>query len=101
LAARVRAARAEARRDRRRAGAPRRLARDDPRDPVTALDALVERSRRIGADPALVLFGGGNTSSKLVEEGRRVLRIKGSGSDLATCIAADFPGLWLDDLLAL
>ena len=70
------------------------------------IQALVERSRRIGADPALVLYGGGNTSSKLVERDhtgreRRVLRIKGSGSDLATCEPRDFPGLWLDDLLAL
>jgi len=30
-----------------------------------------------------------------------VLRIKGSGSDLATAQASDFPGLWLDDLLPL
>jgi rhamnose utilization protein RhaD (predicted bifunctional aldolase and dehydrogenase)/NAD(P)-dependent dehydrogenase (short-subunit alcohol dehydrogenase family) len=70
------------------------------------IQALVERSRRIGADPALVLHGGGNTSSKLVEHDhtgreRRVLRIKGSGSDLATCEARDFPGLWLDELLPL
>jgi len=70
------------------------------------LDRLVERSRRIGADPALVLHGGGNTSTKLVEldhtgRERRVLRIKGSGSDLATCTRRDFPGLWLDDLLPL
>jgi NAD(P)-dependent dehydrogenase (short-subunit alcohol dehydrogenase family) len=70
------------------------------------IDALVERSRRIGADPALVLHGGGNTSSKLLEcdhtgRERRVLRIKGSGSDLATCDARDFPGLWLDELLPL
>jgi rhamnose utilization protein RhaD (predicted bifunctional aldolase and dehydrogenase)/NAD(P)-dependent dehydrogenase (short-subunit alcohol dehydrogenase family) len=70
------------------------------------IDALVERSRRIGADPALVLHGGGNTSSKHVERDhtgreRSVLRIKGSGSDLATCEPRDFPGLWLDELLAL
>jgi len=70
------------------------------------IDALVERSRRIGADAALVLHGGGNTSSKLLEHDhtgreRRVLRIKGSGSDLATCEARDFPGLWLDELLPL
>ena len=70
------------------------------------IQALVERSRRIGADPALVLYGGGNTSSKLVERDhtgreRRVLRIKGSGSDLATCEPRDFPGLWLDELLSL
>ena len=73
---------------------------------MTELDALVERSRRIGADPALVLHGGGNTSSKLLERDhtgreRRVLRIKGSGSDLATCTPRDFPSLWLDELLPL
>jgi rhamnose utilization protein RhaD (predicted bifunctional aldolase and dehydrogenase)/NAD(P)-dependent dehydrogenase (short-subunit alcohol dehydrogenase family) len=73
---------------------------------VGELDALVERSRRIGADPALVLHGGGNTSSKLVEHDhagreRRVLRIKGSGADLATCEPRDFPGVWLDELLPL
>lgn len=65
------------------------------------IDALVERSRLIGSDPALVLHGGGNTSSKGVEDGVRVLWIKGSGSDLATCEARDFPALRLDDLLAL
>jgi rhamnose utilization protein RhaD (predicted bifunctional aldolase and dehydrogenase)/NAD(P)-dependent dehydrogenase (short-subunit alcohol dehydrogenase family) len=65
------------------------------------IDALVERSRLIGSDPALVLYGGGNTSSKGVVDGVRVLWIKGSGSDLATCDAKDFPGLRLDDLLAL
>jgi len=73
---------------------------------LSALDRLVERSRRIGADPALVLYGGGNTSTKLFERdhaGReqRVLRIKGSGRDLATCTARDFPGLRLDELLPL
>ncbi len=70
------------------------------------LEALVARSRLIGADPSLVLHGGGNTSSKLEEPDhhgvrRRVLRIKGSGRDLATARAEDFPGLWLDELLAL
>ena len=70
------------------------------------LDRLVSRSRLIGADPALVLHGGGNTSTKLLERDhrgreRRVLRIKGSGSNLATVTAADFPGLWLDELLPL
>ncbi len=75
-------------------------------DGQTELDKLVARSRLIGADPTLVLHGGGNTSSKLVESDhlgreRRVLRIKGSGSDLATAGPGDFPGLWLDDLLPL
>jgi rhamnose utilization protein RhaD (predicted bifunctional aldolase and dehydrogenase)/NAD(P)-dependent dehydrogenase (short-subunit alcohol dehydrogenase family) len=73
---------------------------------LSELEKLVNRSRLIGSDPALVLHGGGNTSTKLVERdhlGReqRVIRIKGSGSDLATITAADFPGLWLDDLLPL
>jgi rhamnose utilization protein RhaD (predicted bifunctional aldolase and dehydrogenase)/NAD(P)-dependent dehydrogenase (short-subunit alcohol dehydrogenase family) len=71
--------------------------------PDDELDRLVERSRRIGADPALVLRGGGNTSTKLVENDhagrrRRVMRIKGSGIDLATCGRRDFPGVWLDEL---
>lgn len=65
------------------------------------IDALVERSRLIGSDPALVLHGGGNTSTKGVVDGVRVLWIKGSGSDLATCEARDFAALRLDDLLAL
>ena len=65
------------------------------------IDALVERSRRIGADPALVLHGGGNTSTKGIQDGVRVLWIKGSGSDLATCEASHFTPLRLDDLLAL
>jgi rhamnose utilization protein RhaD (predicted bifunctional aldolase and dehydrogenase)/NAD(P)-dependent dehydrogenase (short-subunit alcohol dehydrogenase family) len=73
---------------------------------LSELEQLVERSRRLGSDPGLVLYGGGNTSTKLVEPDhtgreRRVIRIKGSGSDLATCEAKDFPGLWLEELLPL
>jgi rhamnulose-1-phosphate aldolase/alcohol dehydrogenase len=72
----------------------------------TELDRLVARSRLIGSDPALVLFGGGNTSSKILERDhlgreRWVLRIKGSGSDLATIERAQFAGVWLDDVLPL
>jgi rhamnose utilization protein RhaD (predicted bifunctional aldolase and dehydrogenase)/NAD(P)-dependent dehydrogenase (short-subunit alcohol dehydrogenase family) len=77
------------------------VARDDPRHSVSELRALVERSRRIGADPMLVVHGGGNTSTKAVEDGVGVLWIKGSGSDLATCEEKDFAGLRLDELLAL
>ena len=70
------------------------------------LERLVERSRLLGADPRLVVHGGGNTSTKLLERDhlgreRRVLRIKGSGSDLATIGASGFPGLYLDELLPL
>ncbi len=72
----------------------------------TELERLVARSRLIGADASLVLHGGGNTSTKLVETDhlgreRRAIRIKGSGSDLASAGPGDFPGLWLDDLLPL
>jgi len=73
---------------------------------ATELERLVARSRLIGVDRSLVLHGGGNTSTKTVEldhlgRERRVLRIKGSGADLATCGRRDFPGLWLDELLPL
>ena len=67
----------------------------------TELERLVARSRLIGSDRSLVLHGGGNTSTKLVETDhlgreRRVIRIKGSGADLGTCELRHFPGLWLD-----
>ncbi|MBV9772372.1 MAG: bifunctional rhamnulose-1-phosphate aldolase/short-chain dehydrogenase [Gemmatimonadetes bacterium] len=70
------------------------------------LDALVHWSRLLGADPSLVLRGGGNTSVKTDEAdvaGRpvRVLRVKGSGSDLRTAKRADFSGVRMDDVLPL
>ena len=70
------------------------------------LDELVYRSRLIGAETNLVVWGGGNTSTKLVEKdfrGRetRVLRVKGSGSDLRTIEARHFPGVRLEDVLPL
>ena len=70
------------------------------------LDVLVYRSRRIGADPDLVVWGGGNTSAKTVETDhlgrvRSVLRIKGSGTDLKTIDRAGFPGIFRDDVLPL
>jgi rhamnose utilization protein RhaD (predicted bifunctional aldolase and dehydrogenase) len=68
---------------------------------ATELERLVNRSRLIGADPTLVVHGGGNTSSKIDEDGRTVLRIKGSGTDLKTIGADGFPGLYLDELLPL
>lgn len=67
----------------------------------TELERLVNRSRLIGADPTLVVHGGGNTSSKIDEDGRTVLRIKGSGTDLKTIGPDGFPGLPLDELLLL
>lgn len=63
-------------------------------------------ARLIGADPSLVLYGGGNTSVKTVLEDDtgervRVICIKGSGWDLATIEPAGHPAVRLDSLLAL
>ena len=63
--------------------------------------ALVERSRRLGSDPRVTNFGGGNTSAKveladpITGESRTVLAVKGSGGDLGTLTAG---GLALVDL---
>ena len=70
---------------------------------LSGVDLLVYRSRLIGRETGLVLWGGGNTSSKHQEidfRGRSVavMRIKGSGSDLATIQPRDFPGIRLEDL---
>jgi rhamnulose-1-phosphate aldolase/alcohol dehydrogenase len=72
----------------------------------TTLAQLVARSQKLGADRAICNWGGGNTSAKADEidfRGRpgRILWVKGSGSDLATCTEASFTGLFLDDVLPL
>ncbi|MBI3252769.1 MAG: bifunctional rhamnulose-1-phosphate aldolase/short-chain dehydrogenase [Candidatus Omnitrophica bacterium] len=68
------------------------------------LELLVYRSRLIGCEPKLCVWGGGNTSSKMAETdhlGRsvRILRIKGSGSDLKSCQPKDFSPLKLEEVL--
>jgi rhamnose utilization protein RhaD (predicted bifunctional aldolase and dehydrogenase) len=70
------------------------------------LDLVVYRSRLIGSDPDLVVWGGGNTSVKTQETDfrgrtREVLRIKGSGTDLKTIDVSGFPGIFRDDILPL
>ena len=70
------------------------------------LEQLVARSREIGDDPSLVVYGGGNTSAKgtLVDHlGReqRVMWVKGSGADMRGSVASDYPALRLDELLPL
>lgn len=70
------------------------------------LEGLLYASRLVGADRNLVLWGGGNTSAKVTETDfrgseARVLRVKGSGSDLRTIQRKDFPGVRLDDVLPL
>jgi rhamnulose-1-phosphate aldolase/alcohol dehydrogenase len=70
------------------------------------LQELVTRSQKLGADQSLVLFGGGNTSSKgeindHLGRLKKVLWVKGSGADMQYAIERDYPGLYLDELLAL
>lgn len=70
------------------------------------LGSLVYRSRLIGQQPTLGLYGGGNTSLKCTEPdllGRpqEVLLVKGSGADLATCEPRHFTPLPLGPLRAL
>ncbi|MFM7598248.1 MAG: class II aldolase/adducin family protein [Actinomycetota bacterium] len=73
---------------------------------MSPLDELVARSNRIGDDPTLVVYGGGNTSAKgtisdhLGRE-QRVMWVKGSGADMRGSVAADYPGLRLEELEAL
>ena len=71
-----------------------------------ALALRVYTSRLIGADPELVLHGGGNTSLKSRARdlfGREVdvLHVKGSGWDLGSIEPAGLPALRLEPLLAL
>ena len=66
----------------------------------------VYTSRLIGADPSLVLHGGGNTSVKSVTtntigEKVNVLYVKGSGGDLDTLEPPGLPGVQLDHLVKL
>lgn len=75
----------------------------------TDLAERVFSSRLIGADPALVLHGGGNTSVKgarrnLLGDEVRCLWVKGSGSSLDAVTPRDFPCLdlaWLERLAGL
>lgn len=76
---------------------------DAPPDPLAL---RVYSSRLLGAEPSLVLWGGGNTSVKRSEIDYRgaevdVLRVKGSGSDLKTIEQRHFAGVRLDDVRAL
>ena len=68
------------------------------------LGKRVYTSRLLGANPELVLHGGGNTSVKTTEKdffGDKVdvLHVKGSGWDLGTIEAAGFAPVRMDALL--
>lgn len=71
-----------------------------------SLELLVYQSRLIGKETELVVWGGGNTSLKLIEKDFRgldthVMRIKGSGSDLKSIEARHFPSIRLEDITPL
>lgn len=76
---------------------------------ATITDSLALRaysSRLLGAEPNLVLHGGGNTSVKgeiqdVFGDNKRVLFVKGSGWDLKTIEEPGFPPADLDYLLRL
>jgi rhamnulose-1-phosphate aldolase/alcohol dehydrogenase len=76
---------------------------DDAARGLSPLDLLVYASRLVGRETSLAIWGGGNTSLKLIEPDFRgrpipVLRVKGSGSDLKCVTRRDFPGVRLDDV---
>lgn len=79
---------------------------DDTVDHGDAIDECVYGSRLMGADPSLVLHGGGNTSVKaawtdITGATIDALYVKGSGWDLASIEAPGFTPLPLDRLAAL
>jgi rhamnose utilization protein RhaD (predicted bifunctional aldolase and dehydrogenase) len=65
------------------------------------VEQLVEQSRLVGADEALVLWGGGNNSVKtsasdLLGRTIEVMLIKSSGSDMKSIVPKQFPAVRLD-----
>jgi rhamnulose-1-phosphate aldolase/alcohol dehydrogenase len=80
---------------------------DEEAAKLKGVDRLVYRSNRLGDDLTLTNTGGGNTSSKLVEqdpltgESVEVLWIKGSGGDLRTARRDGFASLYLDKVRAM
>ena len=77
---------------------------DDDAAPEDALERRCYTSRLLGAEPSLVLHGGGNTSVKLRRadffgDPVEALYVKGSGWDLASIEPAGFSPVRLDVLL--
>jgi rhamnose utilization protein RhaD (predicted bifunctional aldolase and dehydrogenase)/NAD(P)-dependent dehydrogenase (short-subunit alcohol dehydrogenase family) len=70
-------------------------------------ELLRYRSNLLGSDLRITNFGGGNTSSKIVQvdpldgEEKLVLWVKGSGGDLGSIKRAGFATLYMDKLLLL
>ena len=79
---------------------------EDAANYTTELDLRVYSSRLLGAEPELVMHGGGNTSVKITQknifgQSEEVLYVKGSGWDLASIEKAGFAPVRLQHLLAL
>jgi rhamnulose-1-phosphate aldolase len=74
---------------------------------VTAKTDLIKRSNRLGSDPKITNYAGGNTSAKGTEtdpvtgEPVELLWVKGSGGDLGTLTESGLAVLRLDRVLAL
>ncbi len=74
---------------------------------TSARDELIARSNRLGADPRITNYAGGNTSAKGTEidpatgEPVEVMWVKGSGGDLGTLVPAGLAVLRVDRLRAL
>src|SRR5213078_925856 len=81
--------------------------RDEEAAKLSGVDRLVYRSNKLGEDLTLTNTGGGNTSSKLIEQDPltgqevEVLWIKGSGGDLRTARRDGFASLYLDKVRAM
>lgn len=79
---------------------------DKKTNEMSELNLLIYRSNILGEDSSVTNWGGGNTSAKILEKDfrghtTRVLRVKGSGTDLRTITRAGFPGVELDPVLEL
>lgn len=81
--------------------------KDEVADGLDPLARLVYRSNLLGSDSYINNTGGGNTSSKVMEEDPitgeevEVMWVKGSGGDLRTAKKPNFASLYQQKLLAL
>ena len=80
---------------------------DVPAGVPAAVAAMLDRANRLGADPTVTNYGGGNTSCKVqvthaaTGEATTLLYVKGSGGDLGTLRYQGLAVLELDRLRGL
>ena len=80
------------------------LWQDSVADTMSEAECLVYRSNLLGSDTRVTNFGGGNTSSKIIQtdpltgQQVEVLWVKGSGGDLGTMNAGGFSTLYMEKL---